>query len=151
MSTTARRQDLALELADAVEAFGPAFNRWIKSQTGEPGLTYPRLRLLNALHWKGPQIMSDLALLLGVTARNITDLVDGLEADGLVRRQPHPTDRRATVIELTDRADASGLFEAHRAAVAGLFGGLSEADQRELLRLVRLLGEQLRARGADPA
>ena len=148
MSTTTSGH-LALELADAVEAFAPAFYRWVKSQTGEPGLTYPRLRLLNALHWKGPQIMSDLALLLGVTARNVTDLVDGLEADGLVLRRPHPTDRRATVIELTERADASGLFEAHRAAVAGLFKGLSEADQRELLRLFRLLGEQLRVRSAD--
>jgi len=41
--------------------------------------------------------------LLGVSARTITGLVDGLVATGFVTRQPHPTDRRATLVTFTER------------------------------------------------
>jgi MarR family 2-MHQ and catechol resistance regulon transcriptional repressor len=62
--------------------------------------------------------------------------VDRLEEERLVRRLPHPTDRRATVIELTDEGGRTmgTLYDKHRGAVAELFVGLSEGDRRELPR-----------------
>ena len=39
--------------------------------------------------------------MLKVTPRNVTGLVDGLADAGLVTREPHPTDRRATLVTLT--------------------------------------------------
>lgn len=115
----------------------------------ESGISYARMRLLGALHCRGPQIMSSISEGLGVTRRNVTALVDALEEEGLVRRRPHPTDRRATVIELTDRGAErmSGMYEEHRAAVAELFEELPEEDRRELIRLLGTLGEALRERG----
>src|SRR5271156_6123630 len=82
-------------------AFSGGFRRWIGS-VGTDGLSYARLRLLEDLHCQGPQKMRALADELGLTPRNITDAVDALEAEGLVRRTAHPTDRRATLVELTD-------------------------------------------------
>jgi DNA-binding MarR family transcriptional regulator len=100
----------------------------------------------------GPQIMTDLSDQLGVTARNITALVDALESEGLVRRTPHSTDRRATVIELTpEGVGAAGeLVEAFRQKIASLFRDLPVDDQRDLLRLVDalLLALQKRVHGA---
>jgi DNA-binding MarR family transcriptional regulator len=93
--------------------------------------------------------MCDLGDELGVTARNVTTLVDGLESEGLVRRLPHPTDRRATVVELTPRgfAMADKMLGPFHEEVTRLFRELREVDQRELLRLMEALLAGLRQRG----
>ena len=54
------------------------------------------MRLIHVIAEDGPQIMSALRDRLGVSARNIAVLVEGLEKEGLARRAPHSTDRRAT-------------------------------------------------------
>jgi DNA-binding MarR family transcriptional regulator len=66
------------------------------------GLTVSRATLLWTLRRTGPSPQHNLADALGVTARTITGLVDGLAAAGLVTREPHPADRRATLVSLTD-------------------------------------------------
>jgi DNA-binding MarR family transcriptional regulator len=45
--------------------------------------------------------MGDLAASLGIDRPNATVIVDDLEAQGLVRRRPHPTDRRTKMVEAT--------------------------------------------------
>jgi DNA-binding MarR family transcriptional regulator len=137
--------DLSLRLVDEFAAFGPAYMRWVRSRMQEPGVSYARMRLLGALHCGGPKIMSGISDELGVTRRNITALVDALEEEGLVRRRPHPTDRRATVIELTGEGARTmdTLYDEHRRSVAELFAELSDEDRRELVRLVGLLRGRL--------
>jgi DNA-binding MarR family transcriptional regulator len=105
--------------------------------------------LLGVLHCKGSKIMSGLSDELGVTPRNVTTLVDGLEAEGLVRRVPHATDRRATVVEITPKGAemAHCVFTSYTEKIAELFRDLPEADQRELLRLMETLLDGLRQRG----
>ncbi len=144
-------EDLSLRLVDEFADFGPSYMKWVKSRLQDGGLTYARMRLLGALHCHGPQIMTSISDGLGVTRRNVTALVDALEEEGLVRRQPHPTDRRATVIELTPEGErrTDAMYDEHREAVAGLFAGLSEEDQRELIRLLDLLRDALRREGAN--
>ena len=139
----------SLRLVDEFAAFGPLYLKWVRSRLQDGGMTYARMRLLGALHCKGPQIMSSISEELGVTRRNVTALVDALEEEGLVRRQPHPTDRRATVIELTEEGErtAGAMYDEHREAVAELFGGLSEDDQRDLIRVLRRLRDALRREG----
>ena len=139
----------ALRLVDQFAAFGPCYMKWVRSRLGESGISYARMRLLGALHCGGPQIMSSISDELGVTRRNVTVLVDALEEEGLVRRRPHPTDRRATVIELTEQGfeTTSSMYEGHRVAVAELFLGLSEKDRGELARLLGSLREALRHEG----
>ncbi|KLA01305.1 hypothetical protein B4147_0972 [Bacillus wiedmannii] len=51
--------------------------------------------------------MNALAAKLGVKARTVTDFVDALEQDKLLIRIPDPTDRRATLIQLTERAQSN--------------------------------------------
>jgi len=141
-----READLPLELAIAVRSFVTTFERWAKAMASGDVPSYPRLRLLDCLRSEGPQRMSDIAGFLEITPRSVTALVDGLEAEGLVRRQPHPTDRRATIIEPTEAASgAADQFQLHRATIARLFATLSRADQRDMLRLTRLLEERMRA------
>src|SRR5262245_57724054 len=81
--------------------FAAAFLRWVDAN-GCDGLPYTRLRLLEALHCQGPGMMRALGDGLGLSPRNMTALVDALEDEGLVTRRPHPRDRRAVLVELTD-------------------------------------------------
>jgi DNA-binding MarR family transcriptional regulator len=125
--------------------------RWLRTQAPAGGPTTSRLRLLESLQCEGPQRMGDLADALGVTPRNITALVDGLEEEGIVRRLPHPTDRRATLIELTDKApDPIELMAAHRAAIGSLFSCLTEGEQAEYLDLTLRLEERFRQARRTP-
>ena len=98
----------ARRLVEVFDTTGAAYVKWVHSRQLESGVSYARLRLLGVLHVQGPQIMSGLREDLGVSARYVTSLVNGLERDGLVRRVPHPTDRRATVIEATAKGATSG-------------------------------------------
>jgi DNA-binding MarR family transcriptional regulator len=112
-------------------------------------MTYARMRLLGALHCSGSQIMTSISDELGVTRRNVTALVDALEEEGLVRRRPHPTDRRATVIEMTSQGEQmmDRIYDEHRAAVGELFAELSEEDREDLSRMLGTLREALRREG----
>lgn len=142
----------ATDLAQAIASFTSTFDRWARSLVAADAPSYPRLKLLYALHCDGPQRMADLASTLEVTPRSVTALVDGLEREALVRRQPHPTDRRATMIELTAEArQAVERSMEHQVAIASLFETLDESDRRSLLRLTNVLDERMRAALDDHA
>lgn len=111
------------------------------------GLTGARAHLLWALR-DGPTTQRELADELRVTPRNITGLVDALAEAGHVVRGPHPSDRRATLVELTrqGRAKVDAMVAGYAEMHEVLFGGLSE---RQLATFSRTLGhvvERLRTR-----
>ncbi|HWB71699.1 MAG TPA: MarR family transcriptional regulator [Egibacteraceae bacterium] len=128
-------------LVEAFAVFGPAYARWVQSRLRDGEITYARMRLLATLRRDSPQTMGCLSDRLCVTPRNVTALVDGLEVEGLVRRRPHPTDRRAIYVELTEQGTAvcARLYRQHVEAVSALFAELPEPSQRELLGLVERL------------
>lgn len=142
------REAASLRLVEAFSGFGPEYLKWVRSRLRDSGITPARMRLLGTLYFGGPQIMSSLSEELCVTRRNVTALVDALEDEGLVRRASHPTDRRATIIELTRGGveKAESTHEVYRQLVSELFETLSDEDQGELLRLMGLLREELRHR-----
>jgi DNA-binding MarR family transcriptional regulator len=142
-------EESALRLVDEFADFGPSYMKWVRSRLQDRGMTYARMRLLGALHCGGPQIMTSISDELGVTRRNVTALVDALEEEGLVRRKPHPTDRRATVIEMTSEGERTmdRIYDEHRAAVAELFAELDEEDREELSRMLGALRDVLRREG----
>jgi DNA-binding MarR family transcriptional regulator len=92
------------------------------------GLSGSRAHLLWELSHRGPSTQRVLAQALKVSARNITGLVDGLAATGFVTREPHPTDRRATLVTVTARgaASAEAMKKAHRELAWALFAGMPD-------------------------
>lgn len=104
------------------------------------GTTPGQLRFLRTLsRCDAPQRLGEIAERLDVAPRSVTSKVDQAEADGHVRRIPDPTDRRATLIELTDGGRdllAAVAVQQHQGAAERL-SVLSDAERAELLRLLR--------------
>lgn len=92
---------------DRLLQIGDLFQRDMARAFEGTGLTTARVHLLWVLQHAGPSTQQTLARLCEVSPRNITGLVDALEATGHVRRTPHPSDRRAVLVELTDTASAT--------------------------------------------
>lgn len=126
------------ELLELASAFTQAFQRWMGS-TDCDGLTYPRMRILEALHCQGPSKLKSLADLVGMSARNLTVLADGLEADGLARRVDHPTDRRITLLELTPkgRTAADESLMPRLAHLGQIFDDLTPTERRQFDDVLR--------------
>ena len=123
-------------------------------------LTPARTRLLWELQHGGPSTQHALAERLEVSPRNITGLVDALEAGGYVNRSPHPSDRRATIVSLA--ASARDLMREmqreHAELTEDLLGVVEPADRAALERGVEAIAARLRelvaaeeARRADRA
>lgn len=110
------------------------------------GLTESRTRLLWELLQRGPSTQRELADALRVTPRNITGLVDALVATGFVSREPHPTDRRATLVQFTQRgADVAQELERDQQEFARvLFDGMPQAQLTGFVRGLDAVLDRLR-------
>src|SRR5215470_6671074 len=64
------------------------------------GISFGSTRALRRIA-RRPTAMGELAVALGIDPPNATAVVDDLEQLGLVRRGPHPSDRRAKLVEAT--------------------------------------------------
>ena len=87
--------------------------------------------------------LKDLAERLHIAPRSATEVVDHLEAKGLVRRDPSPGDRRATLIVATEAGEA--LFTAiqaeRRDKSSEYFARINDHDRSELARILEQLGQ----------
>src|SRR4051812_13604206 len=92
------------------------------------GLTEARTRVVWELQRHGPMTQRDLAQALGISARGVTGLVDGLAATGFVTREPHPSDRRAILVTFTAKGTEAGadLVAGQAEFAAGLFTDLPD-------------------------
>lgn len=65
-----------------------------------------RYKTFGILQGRGPIRAGELATLCGTTPSAMSEVVEGLVADGHVRRIVDPTDRRVVIVELTDKGEA---------------------------------------------
>ena len=104
-------------------------------------ITPSQFRALRVLSRHGVMRLSDLSEHLHIAARSTTEVVDALESRDLVERRTDPGDRRATLIELTERG--TSVLEAIRSArgteADRVFGWLSQTDRAHLARILRKL------------
>ena len=85
--------------------------------------------------------LSELSDHLHIAPRSTTEVVDALEARGLVRRRADPGDRRATLVEVTEHGRRVGeaIQSARDAEARSFFSVLSETDRTHLARILRKL------------
>jgi DNA-binding MarR family transcriptional regulator len=104
------------------------------------GLTFPRYEALMLLSFTraGALPLGKIGERLQVHRTSVTNIIDKLEADGLVRRVPHSADRRATLAAITDagRATADAATEVLNAECFGI-AALEPHDLEQLTAILR--------------
>ncbi|MGE5171408.1 MAG: MarR family winged helix-turn-helix transcriptional regulator [Rudaea sp.] len=114
----------------------------VESQLGRVGLSLPKLAALRHLVLAGESLpLGQLAERLSCVKSNVTQLIDRLEADGLVSRAPDPNDRRSRLAVVTEsgrKAYEEGI-RIQRDAERELFSVLSPSEAAQLLQLVAKL------------
>ncbi|AFY86642.1 MAG: hypothetical protein CLLPBCKN_003303 [Chroococcidiopsis cubana SAG 39.79] len=104
------------------------------------GLSVGKFTLLMQLFVAGEQGLtpSGFAERAGVTRATITGLLDGLEREKLVQRQPYPGDRRMLTIHLTDKGREliSNLLPEHFCRTTSMMSQLTTAEKKTLIELL---------------
>jgi DNA-binding MarR family transcriptional regulator len=111
------------------------------------GLTFARYEALVLLCFssRGSLPLGKMGERLQVHPTSITSIVQRLEADGLIRRRPHPDDGRAVLAEITD--GGRSLVEAATADLVGVDFGLGALTDEQLGELSGLLAPVRQAAG----
>jgi DNA-binding MarR family transcriptional regulator len=114
----------------------------IDAQLADVGLSLAKMAALHQLVAAGESLpLGQLAERLACVKSNVTQLVDRLEADGLVTRAPDPNDRRSRLAVLTP-AGRKAFDKGNRIqqeAEQQVFGVLSKDEAAQLAELMRKL------------
>ena len=107
----------------------------VEEQLAEVGLSLPKLAALHQLSQAGDSLpLGQLAERLACVKSNVTQLVDRLEADGLVVRAADPNDRRSRLAVITESGKSAyerGI-ELQQRAEREIFGTLSKEESSAL-------------------
>lgn len=128
-------------LADLFGAAARALRGRQRAELAGFAVAPSQARAMGVLRRHGVMRPSDLAAHLRIAPRSATEVVDDLQARGLVGRHPDPADRRATLVTLTEEGAriAADLRAAQSRAAAGWFARLDEGERADLARLLRAL------------
>jgi DNA-binding MarR family transcriptional regulator len=128
-------------LADAFRSVSRQLRETSQETLAPWDINPSQFRALRMLNHHGAIRLSDLSGRLHIAPRSATEVVDALESRGLVERRADPSDRRATLVELT--AHGTGVLHAIRAArgteAERVFDQLTPADRDHLARILRQL------------
>jgi len=145
------RKESARDVAGRLHSAAIHVLRVARTVDTESGLSPARLSAMSVLVFGGPQTVGGLAEVEGVRSPTMTQLVNGLEADGLVRRRAVQEDGRRVVVEATPAGRrVLRKAQARRLDVLVELLQAADADELDLLDrasavLDRLTGDRRRA------
>jgi DNA-binding MarR family transcriptional regulator len=136
MNGEGQRPERDHEVADRLHSAALHLVRTIRTEDAAMGLSPARASAMSVLVFGGPMSIGTLASVEGVQSPTMTQLVNGLERSGLVRRLQGTEDRRQVVVEATDAGRT--LLHQGRARRVELLGTLlSDLDPDDLAVLGR--------------
>jgi DNA-binding MarR family transcriptional regulator len=118
------------ELADRLHSTAIHLLRQVRVQDAATGIAPARLSALSVLVFGGAMSLNELARAEQVRPPTMSRIVDALEAEGLVRRTVNERDRRAVVIEATEKG-AAILWRGRKRRVKFLAKHLSRLGEVE--------------------
>ena len=132
-------------LSERFDAFVPTYANYMKTCIASVHLSLTQLNALRAVDQDQPVTMAEIAKALRLTPYAVTKIVDVLERDALVERKPHPTDRRALHVVLTQvgREVLDAGLSQRRSALNELLGVLNERDQEVFISILSQLSSKI--------
>jgi DNA-binding MarR family transcriptional regulator len=135
------------ETADRLHSLAIHLLRRLRKVDEATGLSGPRLSALSVVVFAGPVTLTELAAAEQVKPPTMTRLVQGLEAEGLVRRRADAEDGRVSRVEATPRGRKILLDGRARRVemLSGILASLEPADRDDLQRALLALDAVIRA------
>jgi DNA-binding MarR family transcriptional regulator len=124
----------AEELADRLHSTAIHLLRQVRAVDAATGIAPARLSALSVLVFGGPISLNGLAKAEKVRPPTMSRVVDALVAEGLARRRTNDQDRRAVVIEATEKG-ASILWQGRKRRVKFLAKRLAHISGAELQQI----------------
>ena len=140
---TFNRMDSATYLSGQL---AKAFTRSLLSRASELGFSPGQLPVLLELWAEDGLTQKQLLDRVGIEQATMANTLSRMQRDGLVERRPHPSDRRAQLVFVTDRAKSleEKAVSAAREADDALFKGFRRFERELLLEYMRMAIENAR-------
>jgi len=144
--------DLTVEgIVDRMSGLSRRIRRMMEETLTEQSLTWGEYKVLGLLKQAGPPYRRSpgyLAVHAELSSGAMTNRLDGLEAAGLIRRLPDPSDRRGVQVELTEVGhsvyqDSAEAQAAKEALIASALNDKEKDQLNDLLRRLMLAAERL--------
>ena len=126
------------QLADRLHSTAIHLLRLVRVEDSAAGIGPAQLSAMSVLVFGGAMSLNDLARAEQVKPPTMSRIVDALETVGLARRRVNPTDRRAVIIEATEKG-AALLRQGRKRRVRFLARYLARLSAAELAGLDRAL------------
>jgi len=122
--------------------------RLTKGMASQFGLTGPQLTVIKLLETFDNLSLSSLSERIRAQNSTVTGIIDRMEREGLVRRERSTTDRRVVHIRLSDKgAKLARQIQVEPMEIfRGALGNLSQADLKDLLRIMNKLQRYVRTK-----
>jgi len=108
-------------------------------------LTTAQVYMLHFIHEKGSASMSELAAYAGVKMPTMTDNVDKLVHEGIVKREHEGSDRRKVIVMMTPKGEKMMCDYMKRGmeAISRMFGKMGTTEKKKIIELLTYLKKSL--------
>ena len=134
------RKNLEIAVTELLSATGQLTRR-LRAVSNTRELTWSQVAIMARLEEAGPLTTADLARAESVKPQSMGGTLAAMEEEGLVERQPHPTDGRQILYALTDegREARKKVSLAKREWLLAAIAQLSRGEQKTLLAAVDII------------
>ena len=134
------RKSLEVAVTELLSVTGQLTRR-LRAISNTRELTWSQVAIMARLEEAGPLTTADLARAESVKPQSMGGTLAAMEEEGLVERQPHPTDRRQILYALTDegREARRKVSLAKREWLLAAIAQLSRGEQKTLLAAVDII------------
>jgi DNA-binding MarR family transcriptional regulator len=134
------RKSLEVAVTELLSVTGQLTRR-LRAVSNTRELTWSQVAIMARLEEAGPLTTADLARAESVKPQSMGGTLAAMEEEGLVERQPHPTDGRQILYALTDegREARTKVSLAKRGWLLAAIAQLSRAEQKTLLAAVDII------------
>jgi MarR family transcriptional regulator for hemolysin len=136
------RREVLFQLSDVARTM----RTYIDQRAREHGMTRAQWGVLLRLERQEGMTQAEMAESLEIQPISLVRLIDRLCLHGLVERRPHPRDRRANRLYLTEkgRTTFANLVPLGKEVAAEILATLDEADVADLLQKLFLIRNNIR-------
>ncbi len=122
------------------------YNASLREELTKQGLTTAKMRALASLSVLDGMLIRELAIHTVIEQSTLSRALDQLDAAGLVRREPDPTDSRATRVYVTEagRAVQDGLWPQMFDAYDRMFRGIPDTERRAFVATLQKILTNIR-------